>query len=459
MRLLLLLAGVLAASPAFPASILYATAASEQRIDGFCLRGDGSISPRTVSVQTGGSEPRRLLVTENGANRVLYVAEADRVEAFRIGDHGHLSLIGATRLCPEGGQCTPVDVRDIEVSTDFTRLYVVHREYSRIAAYPLGPDGAPEKDFTSCIQGSFAAGYHEIEIDRARSLLYVTADGSPDRIDVHAIVGGDLPALPVACTKAQGTDRDLSTVPLSRRLRLDNPKAFALDGDILYVEQRGSRQITAFQLQPDGTFCDNFTITRVGPDGQPVLDAEGNPEEINQIEGCETTPSTELCTTWCGGFDQAPGRTSKCENRNANANKPEERVLAQKVQHCPLSATDGGVQYQGLILHRGAEGKTVIGSQFFRGRVDAFLLRADGALPRKATRKTPEDLRMSPVGLAAVDNENTLYVAAGEHDRVVAYRLTRQGVLAGGGPFSETDEEKNSFPNAIAIATLEAGCR
>src|SRR5256712_12042822 len=68
-------------------SILYAPAASQQRIDGFCLGADGALAATpAVQIATLGRLPRRVLV----GNGVLYVAEADRIEAFGIGEHGGL---------------------------------------------------------------------------------------------------------------------------------------------------------------------------------------------------------------------------------------------------------------------------------------------------------------------------------------------------------------------------------
>src|ERR1043166_7640526 len=57
--------------------ILYATAASQQRVDGFCVRGDGGLAPTPAVMRaTAGIEPRRLLV----AGGILYVAELNQVE-------------------------------------------------------------------------------------------------------------------------------------------------------------------------------------------------------------------------------------------------------------------------------------------------------------------------------------------------------------------------------------------
>src|SRR5437762_97124 len=80
--------GLLAARPVVAGTILYATAASQARVDGFCVREGGGLAPAaSVHVDTAGMEPRRLVV----ANGVLFVGELDRVEAVKIGPHGPLT--------------------------------------------------------------------------------------------------------------------------------------------------------------------------------------------------------------------------------------------------------------------------------------------------------------------------------------------------------------------------------
>ena len=88
-----LFVALLVAEPALAGSILYATAASQQRIDGFCLGADGALSATpTVQIATLGRLPRRVLV----GNGVLYVAEADRIEAFAIGQRGGLRRLAGS---------------------------------------------------------------------------------------------------------------------------------------------------------------------------------------------------------------------------------------------------------------------------------------------------------------------------------------------------------------------------
>ena len=92
------------------------------------------------------------------------------------------------------------------------------------------------------------------------------------------------------------------------------------------------------------------------------------------------------------------------------------------------------------------------------GKPDSFKLKTDGKTRKQPSSTTEEDVRMSPVGLIAPPGGDIVYVAAGEHDRILAYRLKRNGVLAQGTPFSETEEQPGSFPNDVAIAVLPGGC-
>src|SRR5256712_13986164 len=95
-------------------SILYAPAASQQRIDGFCLGADGALAATpTVQIATLGRLPRRVLV----GNGVLYVAEADRIEAFKIGEHGGLRLLAGS------DPVTNFNPQDLTLNPDGTKPY------------------------------------------------------------------------------------------------------------------------------------------------------------------------------------------------------------------------------------------------------------------------------------------------------------------------------------------------
>jgi hypothetical protein len=405
MRLLarLLATAALAAGPALAASeaILYATASTVHRVDGFRINCRGGLDEKPIPASvfpTGGRNPRRLLSAQIGTARVLYVAERDRVEALEIGERGALRRIGRTNVQPN------MDPRDMAISPDGTRLYVTERGLQRVAAYPLGPDGAPAGEHSSCVLGSRSVGFQHVRVQNG--LLYVTADGFPGRISVYQLdAAGDVlskqtdddPATPdtfIAATPAlcrpldEDNVRPPDTGPVSERRKLNGPKSFLIADGILYVEERDVARISSFRLLPDG----NFTA--------PVTD----------------------------------GDKRKFQKRE--------------------SRTDPIVPYEQIVLH----GRTLLGSFFGRGRIDAFRLRDDGTLPRKRSAHTEENVRMTPVGLTTSPEANVLYVGSGAFDRVVAFQLSPEGALRAQEPFDETDNDENSFPNDVAIAVLSDVC-
>lgn len=399
---------LLAAQASSAASILYATAATAGRIDGFCVRGDGFLAPTPkLHVDTESAQPRRLLV----ANQVLYVSELDRIEALQIAPAGNLKRLSSVKIA--------TDPRDIALAPDGRTLYVTHQGF--IAAYALGADGAIPADFTSCVQG-VRANYLDLQV--ANGLLYVSVDGVPGRIEVYRLTAdGSLPQ--IGCGPAAGKDNVKAPKwPDSERGRILRPKALLVKGDTIYVEERARRRLIAFRLQPDGTFCDR----------------KRNWEDRN-----------EIFVEDCSGFDQHG--TNACKARQAKKQR----------QQCIASKTASVLQYEDIALH--ANGETILGSQFFKGRVDSYRLRPDrrlpaaprSKLPRQPSAQSEQDPRMTPVRL--VVEGNRAYVAAGELDRVVAYRLNpKTGVLAEKTPFSRTDEQKDSFPNDVAISMLSASC-
>src|SRR5256885_673938 len=136
-----LFVALLVAEPALAGSILYATAASQQRIDGFCLGADGALSATpTVQIATLGRLPRRVLV----GNGVLYVAEADRIEAFKIGEHGGLRPLAGS------DPVTNFNPQDLTLNPDGKTLYATHLGF--LEAFALQPDG------TFCDKGKDANG-------------------------------------------------------------------------------------------------------------------------------------------------------------------------------------------------------------------------------------------------------------------------------------------------------------
>ena len=405
-----LLVALLLAAPALAGSILFATAASQQRIDGFCLGADGALAA-TPSVQVGtlGQQPRRVLV----GNGVLYVAEVDRIEAFKIGEHGGLRPLGGSNPVTNPN----LDPIDLALSPDGKTLYVTHQGF--LEAFALGADGSLPPRFTSCVQG--AAGNTFLDAQATAGLLYVSADDIPGRIAIYRLnPDGSLPQ--TGCGGTSKKDRPEVRTPDSARRRLQRPKAFVVVGDFIYVEERSIRRLTAFRLQPDGTFCDRGK------------DANGN-----------------VVAESCGDIAYFLP-TAACARQQAKRQR----------QQCSASNTGTVLQYEGLVLHPG--GDTLLGSEFFKGRVDAYRLVPESRLagdprvrlPKGPTLTSVANPVMTPVRLTAT--QNAVYVAGGELDRVVAFQLDGAGVLAGTMPFSRTDEQTNSFPTDVAVAMLPGSC-
>ena len=402
-----LFVALLVVEPALAGSILYATAASQQRIDGFCLAADGALAA-TPSVQIGtlGGLPRRVLV----GNGVLYVAEVDRIEAFAISAHGGLRSLGGTR------PVTNLDPQDLALNPDGKTLYVTHQGF--LEAFALNADGSLPKRFTSCVQGERTNLF--LDAQATSGLLYVSADDIPGRIAIYRLnLDGSLPQ--TGC-RLDNTDAAKVTTPDSLRKRLQRPKAFVVVGDFIYVEERSIHRLTAFRLQPDGTFCDKRK------------DANGN-----------------LVAESCGDLAYFLP-TPACARRQAKKQR----------QQCAASETGSVLQYEDLVLYPG--GETLLSTQYFKGRVDAYRLKPEprlaGAprvrLPKQPTRISAANPVMTPVRLTATDK--AVYVAGGELDRVVAFRLRSDGVPTDATPFSRTNEQTDSFPNDVAVAMLSAAC-
>ena len=403
-----LFVALLVAEPALAGSILYATAASQQRIDGFCLGADGSLAATpTVQVSTLGGLPRRVLV----GNGVLYVAEADRIEAFRIGEHGGLRPLAGSEPAKH------FNPEDLALNPDGKTLYVTHPGF--LEAFALDAEGGLPKLFTSCVQGEATNDF--LAAQATSTLLYVSADDAPGRILIYRLnADGSLPQ--TGCRGPNKKGRPAVRTADSLRKRLQRPKSFVVAGEFIYIEERSSHRLTAFRLQPDGTFCDKRK------------DANGN-----------------VVAESCGDLAYFLP-TPRCARRQAKKQR----------QQCSSSRSAPVLQYEDLVLS--PDGETLLGTEFFKGRVDAYRLQPEPRLPaaprvrlpKQPTFVTQLNRVMTPVRLTAANR--AVYVAGGELDRVVAYQLGADGVPVDAAPFSETDEQTDSFPNDVAVAMLSAAC-
>jgi len=412
----------LRAPAAHAGAILYATAATENLVDGFCLGGDGSLAAApTIQVGTAGVQPRRLVVATNGTWTVLYVVEVDRVEAFSIGAHGGLKLIGATPTIA-GPNANPMDVA---FSPDMTKIYVPEDGRDRIAAYPLDPTtGAPGSELTSCIKGPKAPQYARLAV--SNGFLYVTSRSLSGRVSVFPIAAdGNLPEDPTLDPNACGKKNTTPTCPCSERRRLDDPKALIVDGDTVYVESLLKKRVIEFTLASVPT------------------DQSG---DFNTQKGCPALADHQF-------VPPHRKKTPTVDEAVCLRKSATEDLTGSFRWQKWTSATTSSVGYQEVIR----AGDTLLASQFIKARIDAFELKDDGRLPKHPTAATEADVRGSPVGLA--QRNNVLYVAAGEFDRVQAYHLGKNRALPERTPFSQTDVLTNSFPNAVATAELTGDCR
>jgi hypothetical protein len=390
------------AGPVWAGQVLYATASTPGRVDAFCLTPNGGIATKPkFTTPTGGRLPRRLLVSPD--NKILYVAQIDRVEFYEILDGGGLRKVPQTQV-PEP-PLKGLNPRDVALSADGRSLYVPDVRRDKLMMFALGTDGLPiSREPTSCMFGPPGAGYENLLVrtDTPIPLLYiglthgrgevVTYSLGPDGRFIKCLTDEDADqpnTAPPICTVPlgpEGCDNDADTnQPISRRKRMAGPGPLILDGNRIFISERFRRKVSVFDLSPAGLFSLN----------------DANPPKWRQ--------------------PRASGTTS-------------------------------GIRYNGLVKAN----NTIIGTQFSEGRVDAYKLRNDGNLPGDPTHRTDKNVRSSPVRMTV--RGNMLYVGGGDDDRVQVYRLSDEGVPRDNSPFSESDRQKHSFPNDVLIVDVPSAC-
>ncbi len=395
---LALAAAAFGAAPARAGRILYVSEAAQARIDGFCLAADGSLAPSpAVQAPTAAGELRRVIVgtAPDGTARALYVAEADRVESFPIRADGSLGPPVARFVG---------NPRDLAVSSAQNRLYVPDNTpgKERILALPLDPTTGvlvPGADPTSSVRESASALLEGMALAPGR--LYVSSDDQSTNIWVDVFfldANGELTTTngTVDCAEVGGK------VPKRcRRVVPGGARSIALSADarLLYVTIEFAHRIVSFALAPDGTF--------------PL---EPKPKIGKK---CAENPGSDAC------FKHPK----------------------------PTSRTTPRAPYLSILAYRTA----IFGSVFGKGRVDSYRLKPDGRLRPAVAGFTPDDLRLSPVRMAA--SGQVLYVPMGLFDEVRAYPLSRKtGALASPSFFSATNQQNGSFPNDAAVAVLPGSC-
>jgi len=293
------------------------------------------------------------------------------------------------------GDPIPMGTRDIAISPNRNMLYVPDRSRNRVVGYPLDAEGRPATDFTTCVQGAIAQGYQSVVVSGEK--LYVSSNGGNGRIEVFGI-------------NPDGSLFGPNGSPLVTDCRGATPEGPRPDPTPPLSERRKIHDVKTFVISGGFLYAEDrgrrrIKAFRLQPDGNFPPPTIENPAKPNK-------------KTW-----------AKAESK-----------------------TNSVAQYQMIALHNQA----LIATQFFHGRIDSYALEADGNVPRKTKKRSNADLRYTPVRLVA--DQDVVYVAAGEFDRVLAYRLHPNGVIRDTTAFSETEEQKGSFPNEVAIAMLPAGC-
>jgi hypothetical protein len=458
-RVVLLLA--LAAGPAAGQSaILYAAAATPGRVDGYCLDSAGGNAGRFAPTSPvrqfmlGSPNTRRLVYVPDprpgqADSGVLFAALPDRVESIRIDADGrvaqHCGSTGSDACHSRTEVDRAMDARDVAVSADGLTAYVVERGRARVAAFPLDPDtgllvtppAGTSESFTSCAQGPAAVGFQQLAVDAGR--VYVSSDGlTGSRVDVFQTLPDGRICTTMVCSDNQA--------PCSADTDCTSPATCVTSQTCVAVPAERCSAKSGTQAAV------TFPILRrrhlFGP--RSIVIANG-------LLYVEQRTGHRITAFAIDALEPPPPKPAA----GKKLPKPGPKAVSQ---------TAIITAYQRVLL----TGPSLIGSQFLRGRVDAYRLRAAPhgrrctacqggspcCVPKHVDRATEADLRTSPVGLAAarLGERFVLYLGTGEFDRVRAYTLDGNG-LPSRTHFSETDAQTGSFPNEVAVAMLKGACR
>lgn len=427
------------ARPAVSQTILYATAAPQNRIDGFRVAPNGSPSLDPVAQHaTVGVLPRRLVA--HGCN--LYSAEDDRVEVFRIHAGGRLELIGATRRNADG------HAHDIKISADGRTLYAPIRKMGAIASYPLGADGVPNDSVitqggvpaggpTSCVFGPVGADWEDMAI--GNGLLYAAYT---NRIEIfETLATGELMGA-MAVPHDDNNDGTIDPGETACPTYTNTPSGS--------IEQCIDPDIRPRPTRPDPTCPFSFRGHMGGAVGLVLTGSTA-------AAPTGTIVSSQRFTHVLLGF--VLDATGNFPAYGVDPQFPTKKEKKKERKSRKKNRTNEILRYIGLTAETESDGSQVIYGAAFKGRVDAFRLQSDGTLPKDLMSSTPLNLISTPtrttVG-AAAGGRGILYVAAGELDRIQAFRLFDGGAIDSDTSPMETDMENNSFPNDVVLVDISA---
>jgi hypothetical protein len=410
--------------PCAAETVLYATAASQNRIDAFHVGGDGMPVPAPFEQQaTKSKSPRRLVV--RGCN--LYVAETERVEVFRIRSNGHLQFAGSTK--PLKGS----NPHDIEIAANGRMLYVPVRQQGALASYPLDEQGIPTNDGDplSCVYAPGSAFWEDIEV--SSSNIYAVHS---DRVMVYGLDELGL----IRSAQAEGSDTNGNgTIDPDEETC---PEYNAVPAPVRNCDELRTKPV----LNRDCWFS-----VRKKLGGGTGLLLVNQPTQQTLIIGMQFTHRLVGYTL---------DATGNLQNLNPDGTLSKKEVKKARKKEKRSNRTDEYIRYIGVTGYQPPDtSETTIYGVAYVGETDTFRLDDAGKLSKTPTGQTHRDRTSSSTRSTVAVNAQgnpVLYVAGGERDRVQVYQLfsPQGGIPAGEGPEMETDELGGSYPNDVVLADI-----
>ena len=517
-------------------TMLYSTAAAQDRIDGYRVQDDGSLTPDpTTQKPTSGVRPRRIIA--RGCN--LYVGEKDRVEVFRIHQPGGLELIGATKASND------LRHHDIALWPETgapSTLYVPMRRQGALSAFPLDTEGRPNYATEtqgkievgqplSCVFGPVGADWEDIAVENDKLYAAYT-----NRIEVYGILPGKTCTNDIARTCTTDADcarcetghgdanlrcsNDISilcttaadcvgtcapTDDPEQKLRCSNDTAKTCLGnsDCAPVCATGQLIASTFEdedmngtIDPDETSCSQYNLTPL-PSTTSCIETDVRPKSARParpdamcpfsfrghlagavglvVDGTTVAASMRFTHKIQGFTLEADTGNFPPVTSPLNDDKTNKKLKKQERNCRKHNRTDEEIRYIGLTpkLPGTPDEKLLIYGAGYVGRTDAYrYTEADTTpdstcakyvppgspvLPKKLSAATPKDVTTTPVRTAlgaTAGGQPILYVAAGEGNRIEAFRLFEGGLTNSQESPMATNVIKGSYPNDVVLVDI-----
>jgi 6-phosphogluconolactonase (cycloisomerase 2 family) len=392
-------------------AILYVTETQGDRVSAYRLGAGGRPAEEPFQrIDTGAeSNPRRVAAHPDGC--ALYVATANRVEAFQIAANGRLSrfasdadTLGRMALLKPGND------QFLAVHPDGHSLYAALAARDQIHHYRLNPDGSlrrastsptdgsdpVEKDppIASCVQGVTDVRYQGLAVTATH--LYAAAH-APLQVEIFPL-------------SADGSLQSVEERPPK------NP-----DDDFVPETPQVFTECVRTRATFAPAFSRPFGYPKTLALNQPARDTLFATDRFRgRIYGCPIAPD--------GGLPDCPKKDKD------DGNNLDRRLLKSK-----QSAV-----YEEMAV---SEDGVLFATVFRAGRVRAFeQIPEEGKLKRK--KKRTSDVFSTPVGLAP--DGSILYVAQGELNRIDAFPVNATG-FADTTPAWSTARRDGSFPNGVIV--------